>query len=71
MSRQDFAQAQVNALWTRLYEEFPESEVWVGTSRWKRHIKYRVGDYKGEPVSVHRFPDAIENIVDLVRAALR
>ncbi len=70
MAKQDFAEAQIDALRVRLSEEFPDSEVWVGLRPYRREIEYRVNGHTGS-CPVHRFPAAIEEIVDFVRAELR
>ena len=54
----------------RLIMEFPDSEVWVGLRVYRREIEYRVNGHTGS-YPVHRFPDAIEEVVDFVRAKLR
>ena len=70
MTNQAFAQAQADALRARLREEFPESEVWVGLADYSRQIQYRVDDYRGI-CPVDKFPDAVKEIMDLVRIAVR
>ncbi len=70
MTRQDFAEAQADALRARLSEEFPDSEVWVELRVYRREIEYRVNGHTGS-CPVHRLPGAIEEIVDFVRAELR
>ena len=67
---QDFAEVQTDALRTRLSQEFPDAEVWVGLRAYRREIEYRVNGHTGS-CPVHRFPAAIEEIVDFVRGALR
>ncbi len=69
MIKQDFADAQVRALYERLRVEFPEHDVRVGASSYYRQIDYRVDDHIGG-CSVQRFPGALEEVVDFVRAAL-
>ena len=66
---QDFAEAQIRAVCERLREEFPEHDVWVGASDYYCQIDYFVDDHTGA-CSAQRFPGAIEEIVDFVRAEL-
>ena len=69
MTKQELATTQAEALRTRLVEEFPGHIVWAQASNYYFQVDYHVDDQAGG-CSARRFPDAIEEIVDSVRAAL-
>lgn len=69
----EFAETQAADLEKRLREEFPDKDVrvWANPLNHYRHIQAQVGDRCDESMPTLNFPNAIEEVVNSVRDALR